>query len=364
MKRLLKGATLYGQFIKAEKMPAFCRQHLDNGHFPAWERKILEFILDFLDPAETILQKSSGTTGVSKEMEISKEAMIRSAMLTTAALDLQKNQLALLCLPVDYIAGKMMIVRALVTGMNLVWIEPSALPVVPAKDAVDFCAMVPLQVVNLLERRYDFSYIKTLIVGGSSISAGLENQIKTLPCHIYETFGMAETCSHIALRRINGPYAKSWFTVLPGIKISTDDRRCLVIRAPFLPFPVVTNDVVEITGKRTFHWKGRFDHVINSGGIKINPEELEKTIVAVLGHELVVVGCPDDKLGQKPVMVTTHPYSEAEKLLTLKKLKTILPAYHAPADIISMDSMPRNRAFKINRKKLSETLAEKMKKNR
>ncbi len=352
MRPLLKGATLYGSFVTAGEMPALCRKQLHKTGLPAWERKNLDFILDFLGPESAIVQKSSGTTGISKEIRIDKEAMIRSASLTASALGLRKDQVAMLCLPVDYIAGKMMIVRALVTGMKLRWTEPASLPDVPADENFDFCAMVPLQVYNLLENGFTFSRINTLIIGGSALPPGLECRLKVLPCRFFETFGMAETCSHIALRRINGQGSKPWFTVLPGIKISADERGCLVIRTPFLPDPVVTNDVVEIMGNKTFRWKGRVDHVINSGGIKISPEELETMIHAVLGQEWVVVGLPDKRLGHKLVAATSIPYPGEEKSRALAKLKSALPAYHVPADVVCLDFIPRNRSFKIDRRAL------------
>lgn len=359
---MVLGAHLYGNFMATKELPSFCRQQLNEKNLPLWEQKILDFILNFLDPSDFIIQESSGTTGIPKKIKIPKKAMIHSAMLTAKRLDLQRDQVALLCLPVEYIAGKMMIVRALVTGMTLHWIEPSALPDGARDKKVDFCAMVPLQVFNLLETGYPFSHIKTLIIGGSALSTELENRLQTIPSRIFETFGMAETCSHIALRRINGPHSKPWFTTLPGIKISTDDRQCLVIQAAFLPDAVETNDIVAITGKNKFLWKGRFDNIINSGGIKINPESLEKMIFDMLGHELYLVGLPDDKLGQKLVMVTSRPYSSAEKTSALQKLRTLLPVYYVPADIITLTPYPINMSLKIDRKELSAMISEVVKK--
>jgi len=353
MKPMLHGAYINDDFITTEAMPSFCRQHLSKGKLPLWEQKIFSFILDFLDSSDSIIQQSSGTTGVPKKIKIPKKTMIHSAMITAGKFELRQGQSALLCLPVDYIAGKMMIVRTLVSGMKLLWIEPSALPEGAADKKVDFCAMVPLQVFNLLQKGYPFTNIKTLIVGGSALSAELEKRLQALPCRIFATFGMAETCSHIALRRINGPYAKPWFSALPGVKISTNNRNCLVIRAPFLTKPVVTNDVAVITGKNKFLWKGRIDNIINSGGIKINPESLEKMICDILGHELYLVGIPDEKLGQKLVMVTSRHYSGEEKASALARLQHKLPVYHVPSEIITLTAFPRNRSLKIDRKVLS-----------
>jgi O-succinylbenzoic acid--CoA ligase len=354
MDPLLLGAGIYGKYISAEELPLFCRQKMGKTVLPPWEKKIMNFIVDFLDPADHIVQESSGTTGMSKEIRLSKSSMIHSALQTAKKFRLEKKHTALLCLPTDYIAGKMMIVRALVTGMDLIWIEPSACPAVHGSKAFDLCAMVPLQVYNLIGKGKSFSCIKNLLIGGSELSPELENHLKKVPAHIYETFGMAETCSHIAIRRINGPGARPWFTAMPGIKISADPRGCLVIEAPFLTDRVITNDVVEIIRKNRFLWKGRIDNLINSGGIKINPEHLEKMIVEILGYESYLVGVPDKKLGQKLVMVTTHPCSPGEKKTMLDALRDRLPPHHLPAEIIVFHSLPRNRSLKIDRARLHE----------
>jgi o-succinylbenzoate---CoA ligase len=354
MDPLLHGAGIYGRFITAEELPIFCRHKLDKTVMPSWEQKILNFIINFLDSSDHIVQESSGTTGKPKKIHLSKYSMIRSALQTAKKFNLEKGHTAMLCLPVDYIAGKMMILRTLVTGMDLVWIEPSACPAFPGNKTFDIGAMVPLQVCNLIEKERSFSCIKNLLIGGSELSSELENQLKKVPSRIYETFGMAETCSHIALRRINGPSATPWFTAMPGIKISVDLRGCLMIEASFLKDRVITNDVVEIMRKKRFLWKGRVDNLINSGGIKISPEHLEKMIVRILGHESYVVGLPDKKLGHKLVMVTTHPCSSAEKKIMRNALRNRLPSYHLPAEIIVLRSFPRNRFLKIDRARLHE----------
>lgn len=352
MNPLLLGTGITGKFITPGELPFFCRQQLKKSSLPLWEQKILQFILRFLDPSDSIVQESSGTTGIPKEILLSKDSMIRSALQTIKKFKLGKDHAALLCLSTDYIAGKMMIVRALVAGMDLIWIEPSACPAVPGKRAIDLCAMVPLQAYNLIGKERSFSGIKNLLIGGSEISPELENHLKSVPARIYETFGMAETCSHIALRRINGRSATSWFRTMPGVKISADLRGCLTIESPFLPDKVITNDVVDIMGKNRFLWKGRIDNLINSGGIKISPEHLEKMIVEILGYESYVVGIPDKKLGQKLVMITTHPCSSGEKAAMLNTLRDKLPCYHLPAEIRVLHSFPRNRSLKIDRARL------------
>jgi O-succinylbenzoic acid--CoA ligase len=361
MDPLLQGASIHGTFFTVEELPSFWRQQLNKTDLPVWEQKILQFIRHFLDPSDRIIQKSSGTTGIPKEIVLLKRSMILSALQTTKKFKLGMGHTAMLCLPVDYIAGKMMIVRALVRGMNLVWIEPSACPDVSGNQAIDLCSMVPMQVYNLMAKRKSISPIKNLLIGGSELSPELESHLKTIPSRIYETFGMAETCSHIALRRINGPRAASWFSTMPGVKISSDIRGCLIIEASFLPDRIITHDVVEILGKNRFLWKGRIDNLINSGGIKICPEHLEKMILEILGLESYVLGLPDKKLGQKLVLVTTRPFSSVEKAGILETLRDNLPPYHVPAEIMVFPFFPRNSSLKIDRAGL---LAEAVKRSR
>jgi len=348
----LRGAGIYGKFIPAGVLPVFCRQQLDKAGLPLWEKEILRFIIRFLGPSDDIVQESSGTTGIPKEIHLTRISMIRSALQTTKKFRLGKEHTALLCLPTNYIAGKMMIVRALVTGMDLVWIEPTACPALTIDKTVDLCAMVPMQVYNLTGQGRSLSCIKNLLIGGSELSPDLENRLKKIPSGIYETFGMAETCSHIAIRRINGRRATPWFNAMPGVTISTDSRGCLIIEADFLPDRIITNDVVEIAGNNRFLWKGRIDNLINSGGIKISPEHLEKRIVEILDHEIYVTGIPDNKLGQKLIMVTTHPCSTDENVAMLDTLRNKLPPHHLPADIMVFTSFPRNRSLKIDRTRL------------
>jgi O-succinylbenzoic acid--CoA ligase len=354
MAPLLRGAGIYGTFIHADELPFFCRQQLNRTSLALWEEKILRFILSFLDSSVPVVQESSGTTGIPKGITLSRDSMIKSALLTVNKFKLGKKRTALLCLPVDYIAGKMMIIRALVAGMDLVWTEPSACPSFSGDRSIDLCAMVPMQLRNLIEQKRSLACIKNLLVGGAELPHDLEDLLQTISTRIFETFGMAETFSHIAIRRVNGPRPTPWFQTMPGINISTDPRGCLVIEGSHLQGTVTTNDLVELIGKGRFLWRGRIDNLINSGGIKINPEPLEKLIAEILGHESYLVGLPDKKLGQRLTMVTTHLCSSDEKTAMLETLRHRLPPLHYPAEIIVIPSFPRNRSLKIDRKELYE----------
>ena len=201
--------------------------------------------------------------------------MLTSAKNTIDFFQLKKGDVAVFCLPIQYIAGKMMVVRSLLAGLNLKLIEPAGTPDFSGIGKVDFCAMVPMQATHLLEKN-SWPNLKTLILGGAETGAELLEQIQHLETQVFETYGMAETCSHVALKQLNGKQPETTFTALPGVRVSTDDRDCLVIEANYLAETIITNDRVEMVSSNQFKWLGRFDNVINSGGIKIQPEILEK----------------------------------------------------------------------------------------
>ena len=276
-------------FTRAELL-TYSKSKTVDEKTPSWEKAVYQFILNWFNDSETILQFSSGTTGKSKELHLSKQSMIRSAENTCTYFDLKRGQTAVLCLPVDYIAGKMMMIRCIVGGLNLQLIEPKGQPDLSGIGSVDFIAMVPLQVLNTLGQNENIPVIKKLIVGGAEIHADLEKKLSQLPIEAYATYGMAETCSHIAVRRINGMNAEPFYRALPGIKLDIDERNCLVIETQYLPGRIITNDMVELTGNNSFRWVGRYDNIINSGGIKIVPEELEAEIRAGTGLECAEIG--------------------------------------------------------------------------
>lgn len=307
---------------------------------------------------EFFLQKTSGSTGEPKTIKLKESAMIASARKTLKYFNLQKGDTALLCLPANYIAGKMMLVRALVGGLNLLEIEPKGRPVIP-NQIIHFAAMVPLQVQNLIDSGYDFTNIKNMIIGGATVNYKLSQAIKKLPNAVYATYGMTETYSHIALQRLNGSKPESCFKLLEGIAVSTNEKGCLVIDAPeFSDKPIVTTDLVEILSPNEFRWLGRADNVINSGGIKILPEELEVIISEQLNSECLVVPVPDDILGYKVMLVlenVTHP-----KCVDMQAITLAVGKHRAPKAVCYIDRFPRNESMKIDRKKTIDMVKKKM----
>lgn len=323
-----------------------------------FEEKVISFLQEWFSESTTVKVQTSGSTGTPKIFDVEKKKMLHSAKTTCTILGLKKGDSALLCLPIDYISGKIMVVRAIERNLQLILRTPSSTPLSELKEVIDFCAMSPLQVENSLEKIH---FIKNLIIGGAAVSENLKTKITQSLKHsntrtkIYETYGMSETLSHIALKEIY-PKANDWFTVLDGIEISLDERGCLKINAPKLnPEILQTNDLVEINAKNQFKFLGRIDNVINSGGAKIFPEELEALVKKEIPNEVAFVGIPDETLGQKLVLlvenVSLNQLHEKEIMNQLSKMN-YPQKFHQPKKIIFLDTFPRFDNGKLNRREL------------
>lgn len=356
MEAHIQGLLLNHTFHPQAALGTLCENRVEAAEVPQWEKKVYQFILEWLAKGEHILQRSSGTTGESKELLLPKRSMVGSALNTCRHFDLRAGQSALLCLPVDYIAGKMMVVRALLGKLNLLLAEPSSAPELSGFDGIDFCAMVPLQVMNSLKDAHNLRKIKKLIIGGTEISPELEQALREQPVEAYATYGMAETCSHVAIRALNGPRPERPYTAMPGVTLGVDARNCLVVESAYLENEVVTNDIVDLLDSRRFHWRGRYDNLINSGGVKIVPEELEAIISQKTGLACAILGLPDAALGEKIVLVL----EKNDIRLGLDRLKEMVqgevPRYSQPKEILFVDRLPRNRSFKVDRRRLIDQL--------
>jgi len=341
-----------GQHFK----PKDIHEKLKDQTLPDWEKGIYEFILNWFDESDFILQQTSGSTGTPKEIKLKKSAMISSANKTIHFFNLNDNDTAWLCLPIDYIAGKMMVVRALLGRLNLIISEPEGAPKLPAQT-IDFTAMVPLQVQKLLESKTSFLPIHKLIIGGAASNNSLLENIQQLPTEVYATYGMTETCSHIALQRLNGPTPDKQFKILDGISISQNDENCLVIHSPELSDkPIETTDLVELVSPSEFKILGRIDNIINTGGLKISPEKLESEISKIIGKECLIVSQNDPLLGQKMVLVLEgKPDNNLSKKI-LAQIKSIIGKHRSPKTVYLIDKFPRNNALKIDRKKVIKQL--------
>lgn len=312
-----------------------------------FEYQVLNFLEDWYSEKPCVSVKTSGSTGVPKVFEVEKERMKVSATMTCDFLGLNRSDKALLCLPVEYISGKMMLVRAMERGLKLLIKTPSINPLEDLDEEVDFCAMTPLQVEYSLGK---IDLIKKLIIGGAAVSESLKAKLKGLMSHIYETYGMSETLSHIALKQIT-PNEELDFKPLQNIFLTQDKRGCLCVEAPLLTSEkLITNDLVELKEGGVFSFLGRVDNVINSGGVKIIPEQLEDKLKKIIPNELVFTSVPDAVLGEKLVLVIEGKASqETQKLLG--EIAYDKP-YHAPKEIVFLDEIPRTPNGKVNRVEL------------
>lgn len=356
------------------------------------------FLSEWHERSPFLEVQTSGSTGTPKRIRVRKEQMLNSARLTCDYLGLKKGDRALLCMPLRYIAGKMMVVRSLYAGLDLEVREPSGHPLAGGGDTpLRFAAMIPMQVYNTLrvpEERKRLERTDILIIGGGAIDAALEREIRKMPNRVYSTYGMTETLSHIALRRLNGPEASPYYHPFPSVTLSLSPDNTLVIDAPLVcDGRLVTNDVARLLPDGSFAILGRKDNIINSGGIKIQIEEVEERLRAGLGDEsdFAVTAVPDEKFGEALTLLLASPVSaprsrpnEARGLALVRPavspvsdsrsrpsetsglalvrlamshashpevLKTIsqLPKYQQPKHILRVAAIPRTGSGKIDR---------------
>ncbi|MBD0824542.1 AMP-binding protein [Aestuariibaculum marinum] len=310
----------------------------------SFEREVGDFLFDWLDDNETIKVKTSGSTGTPKIVELSKQAMVNSALATGDFFDLVPGNKALLCLPATYIAGKMMLVRAMILGLELDIVEPSSNLEFDKNKDYDFCAMVPMQLEKVLDK---VDNVKTIIIGGAPVSNSLKTSIQTLKAKVFETYGMTETVTHIALKPVNNTSnSKPHFKVLPGVTISQDDRDCLVIEAPKLcQEKIIANDIVKIHSEMEFEWLGRFDNVINSGGVKLFPEQIEAKLQSKIRNRFFVASEPNKELGEQLILVIE---SESNKLNS--EVFSTLDKFEKPKAIYAVKKFTETSSGKIQRK--------------
>ena len=302
------------------------------------------FLTDLFKDSDTIKVSTSGSTGKPKIIKLSKQAMLHSAEATGKFFDLPTRTTALHCLSSDYIAGKMMWVRAIHLGWHLEVVNPDSNPLRQTKAKFDFAAMVPLQVQNSLA---DLHRIQKLIIGGAAIDYSLEQELRNIETTCYQTYGMTETITHIAVKKLAASQ-KQYCKSLPNVSLSVDKRNCLQINAPLLTDNVVpTNDIVNLVSPTEFEWLGRYDNVINSGGIKLFPEQIEIKLVAHIKFPFMVGALPDEKLGEKLVLLI-----ESDKKLSNienKLLSADLSKYEMPKEVYYLPAFVLTKNNKINR---------------
>lgn len=306
-----------------------------------FEKPVGDFLLDWFDNKAYIEMQTSGSTGIPKLVKVDKQAMVNSAIATGDFFDLSPGNRALQCLSVKYVAGKMMLIRAIILGLDLDYVAPSSHPMENCDDQnYDFAAMVPMQAKNSLK---ELKNVKKLIVGGARINALLEKELMELPTEVYETYGMTETITHIAAKKVG----EKSFTVLPNVTISYDERNCLVIHAPHIiaEETVITNDLVELINENQFIFLGRIDNVINSGGVKIMPEQVEKKLDGKFDRRFFIASKDDSELGEKVILVLEGDSFEIDKANF-----DSLDKYERPKEIIFISKFKETENGKILRK--------------
>ena len=322
------------------------------------------FLSEWNNDSSYVHVQTSGSTGAPKPMLVEKSRMLASARRTNDFLGLREGDTALLCMSLDYIAGKMMVVRALERQLRLVTVVPSGHPLVQAtqggcpsceqrselhrdcplcvalddQSSLDFAAMVPLQVYNSLQVSEELErlmQIRHLIIGGGAIDDALADQLKDFPNAVWSTYGMTETLSHIALRRLNGPDASLWYKPFDAVKVSLSDEGCLIIDAPEVcSQTLVTNDIAELS-PQGFRILGRKDNIICSGGLKIQAEQLESQLRPYMRVPYIITKRPDKKFGEAVVLLTEGSTDEAREVC-----ERILPKFHQPRVYLHVAQIP------------------------
>lgn len=302
-----------------------------------------EFLKEWYSDKEYVTAHTSGSTGAPKMIKLLKQDMIASASATNRFFNITESSRLVSPLSASYIAGKMMIVRTALAGATLEMLTPSNQ--LNLHGRITLLPIVPSQIESLMTYADSDVKIDNVIVGGAPMTPEMELMLEQFPANCYATYGMTETCSHVAIRKVGTPY----FQALPGVKFEVDESSRLMLRLQHFSFSTLqTNDVVELQSEESFRWLGRYDNVVNSGGVKLFPEEIEREIAPFIKGEFYLCGMPHAKWGQQlvicitPQTVVDHAAMEAEvshirlpkKKITLDKfeytsngkIKRVVPA--------------------------------------
>jgi len=346
----IDGTELRGEAILAHAQDLHERTGVD------WTRSFLGLLEELVDGDRPISARTSGTTGDPKTIGIPRNDLVASAELTTATFGLKANDRALLCLPCDFIAGKMMVVRAMVLGLNLHLADPRGglLERLDVNDRFRFAAMVPQQLLKAMQEdpeRVERQF-HTILLGGGPVSEAMIAQLRGLRTAVYQSYGSTETVTHVAFRRLNGADRSDHYTALGAVSFTTDARDRLVISSPHLSTKEhITNDLVELIDATHFRWLGRFDNVILSGGKKVFPEQLESRSAAVLPYPHYFIATPDPVLGQAVSLVIESDRSEPEVTAeAMSALRSVLDKHELPRMLRVVRSFARTSSGKIIRK--------------
>ena len=329
-------------------------------------RQAYDFMISWLRGADDFILRTSGSTGIPKDIVIKRSQLHCSALMTGTALNLQKGTRALVCLNVNYIAGIMMLVRGMELGWELSIVEPSSNPLLEFENPdFDFVSMVPLQLRASLsdeKTKFQVNHLGKILLGGAPIQVSLQKEIDQLKVSIYHSYGMTETVSHVALKKLNNPKVEDDYTVLPGVEFGVDDRGCIFLQGPVTDNErVQTNDLVEITSENTFNWLGRADNVINSGGVKVVLDKVDEVIAEVLyksgySNNFFSWYENDEKLGQKLILIIQKNEQELSVSGLLEEIRNRISTYQTPKHVYFVKEFIKTPTDKIDKRKTAYEL--------
>ena len=353
----MKNFILNGKRINTADLPG---ADIEKNQLSDFEFKTLSIVKDWLMGKNEFSFQTSGSTGKPKKITFTRDQIVASALRTIRTFNLQKDHTLLCCINTEFVAGFMMIIRAMVRNMKLIVLEPSANPLSNLEpwQNIDFVAITPMQVQNAIGHTPEkFSQIRTLLIGGAGIHPKLEIKLRMTGCKIYHSYAMTETLTHVAIRQLENGESDPIYHALAGVTFEMDDRECLIIHDQILGINHLrTNDLVDLLDTKSFIWKGRLDNVINSGGIKIQIDQLEIDIQKILLEmgiraPFCLVAKPDEKLTNRLVLIIekTEVVMDQEKIL--KFLKAGLARFHNPKEIVTVSKLFQTKSGKIDRLK-------------
>lgn len=306
--------------------------------------RITDFITEWRNGLPYVVAHTSGSTGTPKEIHLLKADIRQSARMTNRFFGIDKSSTLLLPLSPDYIAGKMMIVRSLEADCRLIGIEPSNDFTTDA--SADLIAIVPSQIEALLAIPNVASRFRNVIVGGAAISEDRRQALIKAGVNAYVTYGMTETCSHVALRKVSDD--EGVYHALSDVTFSVDEQSCLIIDIPYMSIKrVVTNDCVKLIDDKSFLWLGRRDNVINTGGIKVIAESLERDLQPYFDCNFYIVGAPDDKWGERIELVAECDSVRLNEIM--QRLSASISHKLLPKKTKAVAQLPRTGNGKIKR---------------
>lgn len=318
--------------------------------------------IEWRGSADAIVCRTSGSTGTPSIIRLPKKQMRKSAHRTAQYFGLDGNSHLHSCIAADFIGGKMMLVRAMVLGCGFSFETPSNCPLDDySGGAIDLISIVPSQMIHILDMYEsvviadnsvrELPELKNILIGGSPIPPGLRKRICESGLNVFESYGMTETSSHIAIRRVGND--EEYFHTLEGIKVSLSENGALIIHIEgWQTFH--TNDIAEILDEKTFRILGRADNVIISGGKKIHPEEVEKKLQEAFDFPFMITSKKDEKWGEKVVMIVpAENLKRTSESRIIEKCRQICLHHEVPKEIIAIDELPTTENGKIKRIRLS-----------